>query len=173
MIDLKNSYIKNDNGQLLDSWLNEANKQLLNDFNRGSCFFENYCFINNLCMVDSLICIDQLNGMEELTLADFNTRTKTEYVKYDGKFSGLASLFEDGEVLYTADDGRHNPQHMDELLSLHEYTGVFRKVETEIKTEKRWVVYNRKGMYCSEHDYKFAPFDKTLSVIEIEIEVEK
>lgn len=48
---------------------------------------------------------------------------------------------------------------------------LYRKVETEIKEEKRWIVYSPTGEFCSEHDYEFKTTNETLQVIEITIEV--
>lgn len=39
------------------------------------------------------------------------------------------------------------------------------------KKEKRWIVYNAKGEFCSEHDFEYIPVDKSVQVFEIEIEV--
>ena len=143
MIDLKNSYIKNDKGPLLQAWLDEANKQGLNPNKHDMAWFdEGFVFIhtvNHITNTDTCSDPQHTAGKTELTLKDFKPKQfKTEYVKVDMPSAEIAKAMIDGEIFYNKDgkrsyswDGVRFVNHMRNTI---EIVGAFyRKVETEIQ----------------------------------------
>lgn len=110
---------------------------------------------------------------EKTPLEPINPRTKVEYVKVTDSIFNLQPDLDAGEIyLKVGDNDEFNPIKGESTLAYaFEQDKLYRKVETEIKTEKRWIIYNSRGEFCSEHDHEYKPFDKSLQVIEIEVEV--
>ena len=143
MIDLKNSYIVNDNGPLLKAWLKEASKQGLNPRKRDTAWLnEAFVFMHT---VDGILGADtcdnhqRIADKEELALKDFMPKkTKTEYVKVDMSPKDIARAMLDGEVFYNK-DGEHSYKWSGIGFvntrghAIYIQSAFYRKVETEIQ----------------------------------------
>lgn len=122
---------------------------------------------------------DELWGMND-ELSNESTakpRTKIEYVNISEEDTcvwDLKEMLEREEVYHLTGRGeyllcvRGVPMHM---LICFDEGRVYRKVETEIKKEKRWVVYNPKGELLAEHSRKGFVYHESNQIIEITVEV--
>ena len=84
-------------------------------------------------------------------------RVKVEYVKV--RFSKLSDAFREHEEspLYICDKGQYhkaNGRWIYNIVEAGEWFSLYRKVETEIKTEKRWFAYNSKANIMETRGYK-------------------
>ncbi len=101
-------------------------------------------------------------------------KMKIEYVGVNGNDKVIAGCFST-DTLYYMSSNSHNPNgtQYTEIKSLEELSiaaVVYRKVETEIKTEKRWIAYNPKTRIvidCPEVSTVHGDFQQ----IEITVEV--
>lgn len=139
MIDLKNTYIENDFGELLDLYVKECNKQ-------GIEWFEGFHGLDNddqVIFVDSgnelYSCLKNLTGyydcLKQITLADIKPRTRVEYVKVEDSIFHLKPDFEAGE-LYSKHNKKDKYYMINTeiwLVSAMHNGNVFRKVEREIE----------------------------------------
>jgi hypothetical protein len=87
-------------------------------------------------------------------------RVNVEYVKVDvngenGKYWECVRDFAEGyfEFGCLMSDKRHDVLNNDDLAGFYNASNLYRKVETEIKTEKRWVGVNMKSGRLTTHHY--------------------
>ena len=139
MIDLENSYIRNDRGPLLRAWLDEANKQGFNQDKRDQAWFGGEFVFISITGADTSDRPQYTAGKTELTLKDFKPKQfKTEYVKADMSSAEIAKAMIDGEIFYSA-NGKYSYSWNGIRFVNHLGTDIgivgkfWRKVETEIQ----------------------------------------
>ena len=152
MIDLKNTYIENDRGELRELYLKEASKHGYKCSNAEDYIFE-YLMCTGEDYVQDVDCSNNVN--RKITLADLKPNTKQKRVKvsYEKVDSSEAvHYFTDiATDLYFEPSDSSNPVELQgyiDNLALGE-DQLYRKVESEFKTEIRWIAYNSKANIVS------------------------
>lgn len=98
-------------------------------------------------------------------------RTKVEYVKVnDSEYWECAKEYTElGEFYSFIGDGYLLVDSHNELLGKYEQNNLYHKVETEVKTEKRYVCYDESGKFVCEMGN--GPANSAWQIIEITVEV--
>lgn len=141
MIDLKNTYIKNDRGELRDLYIDECEKQGIKvaTSNRGLLNDVNYILTYALSgdyKVEYTNTYDNYFLDKEVTLSDLKPRTKVEYVKcdFEHKWEAVKFMEETEETLYT----RPNDEYIELMVcesavkKMRQGTTLYRRVESEV-----------------------------------------
>lgn len=114
-------------------------------------------------------------NFKENKMSEEKPRMKVEYVKVcEDKFLfwQLAQIqYENNDVYYLDDNTYILIDSNSWLLSQYNESNLYRKVETEIKTEKRWLIYDMSGYLVSSVSYAPKP-EEGRQIIPIEITVE-
>ena len=149
----------------------KCNEECVNDY-KFVCTVEefNQCVkdMSEFCNVASL---SDYTRATKTPLEPVKPRTRVEYVKVVDSIFHLQPDLIAGELFCNTCDGYEVIDKELTLMNALYEMNLYRKVETEIKTEKRWLVYNGKSEFCSEHDYKYEPAGKECQVIEITVEI--
>lgn len=105
-------------------------------------------------------------------MADIKPRMKIKYVECDNLRVALEKFESQSGEFYWADYGIDRITSVRSLALAYGKLTLYRKVETEIKTEKRWLIYSDKGEFLTEHDSDSFVYHKSSQVIEITVDVE-
>ncbi|MDB4352865.1 hypothetical protein OAA60_05500 [Porticoccaceae bacterium] len=102
-------------------------------------------------------------------MSEEKPRIKVEYVEVSWNcYSELFVMLENNEVLATALGVELTIVSL--AMCIEQGKEVYRKVETEIKTEKRWVVYDKNGGFYAHRQLE-PVCDDSYQLFEIEVEV--
>ena len=149
MISMKNTYIPNVDGKLRDLFIAECGKQELK-VNSERTLDGGYDYLE---VYNGRICgtYHIEHDAKALTLADFEPvkpkRMRVEYVKLKGLDKEIAGVFSN-ETIYYMSSNNHDSQgekytEINNLNQLACINNFYIKIETEIKTEQRWIVVNQ------------------------------
>ena len=106
-------------------------------------------------------------------MSEEKPRMKVEYVKVVDSIFHLQPDLLAGELYTQHFNGQWEGVSSESLFArLFDMGQLYRKVETEIKTEKRWIVYDENGSYAGRHNENPSlKYPDNYQLFEIEVNV--
>ena len=144
--DLMNTYIRNDNGELLELYIAsclEFGFHLSPAFNDSKLLDDEFMFIATGIDGDSVWAVNnRYDAMtSQITISDLKPRTKTEFVKVEYSHAWeIVKLYEDGVELFKTDSDELQIERINSIaLRAQARYPFYRKVETEIDERQEFI----------------------------------